>query len=213
MPRVFLLNDVPRLGDVAGVTEDFTYAVDETPARQDGALETLMTVYAKSGIDEPGEAIDLRNQPEEMVEVGETETPEQARKRERPRYDPETGELIQPIPFADHPRDHQPRPADIPFATAVVTYATVGTTPARNLARVLLDLVQPMNIVVMFSIFVIHLMLGISTAVMILGIFLIAPGFISFIMAIFAHYGNVIDDVATEERDELPRGAARFAVV
>ncbi|MDB5333778.1 MAG: hypothetical protein JWP03_4929 [Phycisphaerales bacterium] len=205
-PACGRLNDVPFMGDLSRLSGDGTYALDDQPPpTEPDRLTGLAYVFAKSKLDAEGNEIDLRNDPNEPIDASAFYRAEEAVHTNRPRYDPETGELITPIPVADDGREPRVDPATVPFAKPVITYAAAGALRPRSAGHVLLDLCQPLNGVVMFFIFFIHLTIGFFTFFAAMGIFIIAPGILAGIITVIAHYGNVIDDVGTEELDELPR--------
>src|SRR5580658_5105244 len=99
-PMCLLLNDVPLPGELAAMGGDGTYTVGQrlTVPNPD-ALPDLIEAFGKNKVDADGNPIDLRNEDGDMLDVGAFETVEQMQHRQRPRYDPETGELLTPIPL------------------------------------------------------------------------------------------------------------------
>jgi hypothetical protein len=199
-PQCRLLNDVPMLGDFQTIAPDGTYKVEpEHAGPGQDAVKELLYVFARDKVDADGNPIDLRNTDEEMSEVGVYETVDQSQRRERPRYDPETGELVKPIPLAED--DAAPVPAEVPFATPAVVYAH-APDPGGH---VLLDLVQPHNVVVMLFVLLIYVLAGLTGAVTILQLYFFAPVIVVMFIGVIAHYGNVVNEIGIEEKDELPR--------
>ncbi|MDB5299176.1 MAG: hypothetical protein JWO87_839 [Phycisphaerales bacterium] len=202
-----LLVGVPFMSDKGRLAEDGTYDLDAPPVPLDeDRVSTFAYVYAKAKVDADGNEIDLRNDPNEPIDASEFQLAEEAVHANKPRYDPETGERITAIPLVGE--EHEQKrvdPATVPFAKPVITYATAGSLRPRSAGHVLLDLCQPLNGVVMFFVFFIHLAIGFFTFFAALGIFIIAPAILAAIVTVLSHYGNTIDDIATEGLDELPR--------
>jgi hypothetical protein len=61
------------------------------------------------------------------------------------------------------------------------------------------------NLTVLFAVFVAHIFLIIVTFPMMAGIFIVAPGYFVMKMLILSHYAIVVEDIAVEGNDELPR--------
>lgn len=204
-PRCGLLNDVPLLSDVHTLARDGTYTVQETTAPPaPPAADDLMYIYAKRWIDEEGNEIDLRNTADEMEHIGVFDSVAEIKKRSRPRYDPVTGELITEIPVA---ADKNPRinPADIPFAKAVVEYGRPDTNLARGPRHVIHELIQPINVVSMAAVMLIHVILGVIFVFSLLKLFILSLGGLILTAFVMGHYGNVVDEIGVEDRDDLPR--------
>src|SRR5262249_41268295 len=123
-----------------------------------------------------------------------------------PKYDPITGELIEPMAVA-------------PAAVKPIT--PMGGTPARrgrsssiayatgDLARhvsptgALLELFTPPNAMVMLFIFVFHWLLQVT--VLFYNVYVPLLGTAVMAFYILAHYGCVVDEIGPDGRDELPR--------
>ncbi len=211
-PACGLLNDVPTLADLGQLADDGTYELDNSnvPAPPDpNRVTELGYVFTRSTTDKQGREFDLRLTPEDISQAGTRAGPAPsglAAVGTRPRYDPETGELIRPIEVKREPMDDID-PATIPLARPAVNYASGSTarvvmTPWGTLIRLLM----PLNVLVMFIIFAIH---GtVQTVVGILfgpGVVLFSPLLIIVQFLVVAHYGNVVDEIGPGEHDELPR--------
>jgi hypothetical protein len=214
------LNDIPSFDDLRSMSEDGTYKLDAAPAlHEPGMFEKLHHVYTKDKVDANGQEIDLRVTPEEVAAAGEPPIPLAPQGTARPlitapRYDPETGELIRELPILN---DQAPiNPASIPMAQAALHYATGQGSRAHHLARPLLELFMPVNVVVMVFVLVAQVVSG--TIPLALLLLLIGPGpMVAYIMllpfpllllcgaGVLAHYSNVIEDIGPDDRDELPR--------
>ena len=207
-----VLVSVPLASDLASLNADGTLKmadpVSATRAEPD-RLENLRRSFGRSRVDDDGEEIDNRTLAEE-IEIAPLPGPA----RMNPVYDPETGELVTPFTVA------RPRPVPaIPVASGRVgevaalplgyrrpRMAAAADEPRRvPPGRVWLELFRPLNVVVMSALFVTQLLFNASFIVVNAGIifFFVAPLTLFILMA--GHYGNVVDEVATADMDELPR--------
>jgi hypothetical protein len=227
------LNDVPTLSDLPHLTDDGTYRVDVERPRDDPLrLAELSIVYSKGSTDADGDPIDLRFSTAELSEPepAETVNPDggddviplkdeptkrkataKSALRPAPRYDPESGELIEQFdlkPDADKPLD----PSQIPMAKATIGYASGGAARRVTPQRVAVELLMPVNVAVMGFVFIAHVLLQFSGMVTVTGlwIFGVIPLLLAFL--IVSHYGNVIDEIAVQDRDELPRPLRQCAL-
>ena len=230
-PRCGRLNDVPMLSDLPHLADDGTYRVDvERPKDDPLRLAELSLVYSKKSTDSDGDPIDMRvsaaelaePEPAAPIEEGGDEviplkdepptrkaTPKSAL-RPAPRYDPESGELIEQFELKPDP-ERVLDPADIPMARATISYASGGAARRVTPSRVAVELLMPVNIAVMSFVFLGHVIfqalsvLPLSAAATIKGllVLLAIPLLVAF--AIVAHYGNVIDEIGMQDKDELPR--------
>jgi hypothetical protein len=205
-----LLRDVPTLSDLPGLVGDGTYAmepaVEETEAQR---LEKLRRAFSRGTTDEYGFEIDLRPTAEDLAKVGTEAIPlaeQDERPPEVPKYDPVSGELIEPLKVKI---DDRVAPHEIPMAKRAVVYATreqAGRGPGAGAA--FLALFQPGNVAVMFFILLIHVLLAVTllvASVIYVFFFVLAPFMIAVLGAILGHYANVIEEIGPEGRDELPR--------
>jgi hypothetical protein len=120
-----------------------------------------------------------------------------------PKYDPETGELINPLGVEG---SAPPDPSTIPVAKRVVTYAAVSTEQTIRLRNLPLAMFQPINVFVMFCILCMHVFMQMSMLIIAFGggILNIPICFVMFCLMI-AHYATVVDETGPENKDELPR--------
>jgi hypothetical protein len=219
------LNDVPNHSDLLSLAPDGTYSLDaDAPVATDPhRLADVSLVYAKTKHDAQGNEIDLRTLPagrrlprapkpgddgDDDAEI-DLKPPDEPVKV-RPRYDPETGELIRELPLIREP-ERPVDPSSIPMARATINYASGQLARRVSPLRVVGELFMPLNLAVMFSILLLHLFNGVVFVTSIRLIFtwpvlLILQGMI------LAHYGNVMDDTGRNERDELPRPMGDFSV-
>jgi hypothetical protein len=208
-PGCLLLVDVPTHEELEHLSEDGTIRV-EAPSHvvDPDRFEKLRRVYSRTHVDDEGVEIDLRNTPEQLAAAG---TDDSALEYEvvptAPKYDPETGELVRPIEVADNP-ELPLHPAQIPFAKSAIGYASSDLNQKSSLFSPFLQLFMPINLASMFFVLVAHAFLIMALMSFVLAVFVI------FIVGagIVAHYANVIEEVAIEERDELPRFLRHFNI-
>ncbi len=210
-PHCGRLVDVPSLSDLQSIAEDGTYRVDDYELKDEPErLAKLERTYSRKRVDEHGNELDLREyfKPDEagiariagdddvleMVEDGEDAPP---------KYDPVTGELIRPIGLINEPVKADP--TAIPMAMAVINYAGADTTPEITGWRIIPELFKFTNLFVMFLIFCVHIFLQLMMFPLMIGMWLIIPGFLFLVGALVAHYANIVNDVGPDQKDELPR--------
>ena len=171
-------------------------------------MNELGYVFTRHTRDDHGQEIDLRLTPEEIARAGTRAKPDPggiASIGARPRYDPETGELIRPIDVKPDPMDHVD-PATIPMAKATVNYATIPSMRPLTARSTLLRLLMPINVLVMTIILVLHVSVQLVVGFFFgAGVVLISPVLVILQFLIVAHYGNVIDEIGPVGNDELPR--------
>jgi len=195
-PQCGRLCDVPTLSDLPHLREDGTIELElaELPPRQDD-LAKLRRTYIRSTTDEAGQEIDLRLTPEEIALAGEESPPQYV--RPTPKYDPITGELIRPLDLKEDPV--QPT-GPIPVAKAALTYFTDRVNDRLTAGRIMLELFMPLNMVVMFFIFLMHAAAQAFAQVLVLALFNIP-----LTLVILSHYANVVESTGPDGHDELPR--------
>ncbi len=204
------LNSVPSAADLALLDSEGNYKIDGPigPERVNHQREEeLKRIFKNSRVDEFGQEIDLRSytQPDDYTRVGVDPLDLVAEGRDRPaapKYDPETGELIRPIEVqkdTQHVRSTRPAPRRsrirTPF-TRLVHVSPVG---------IFLSLFKPMNLIVIVLIMFAHLLYAFMGTIMMFGMFIIMLGPLFLIIALVAHFGNVIDETGPSGQDELPR--------
>jgi hypothetical protein len=206
-PDCMVLLDVPTHDELDQLTEDGTFRIDAPlPESDPNRFAQLKRVYSRKHVDDEGVDIDLRNTPEQIAAAG---TDDSALEYEvvptAPKYDPETGELVRPLEVREEP-EHVAHPSQIPFAQSALNYATPDLNPKVSIFSPLLYLVMPINLAAMFFVLVAHMFLVMGMFSLVLAVFiLLVVG-----IGIIAHYANVIEEVALEERDELPRFLRHF---
>ncbi|HEY1923590.1 MAG TPA: hypothetical protein VGG44_12630 [Tepidisphaeraceae bacterium] len=208
-PGCLLLVDVPTHEELANLSEDGTIRV-EAPSHvvDPNSFEKLRRVYSRTHVDDEGIEIDLRNTPEQIAASGSDDSPPDYEVvPSAPKYDPETGELVRPIEVADGP-ELPLHPAHIPFAKSAINYAGPDLNPRTSLIAPFVRLLMPINLASMFFVLLAHAFLIMALMSFVLAVFVI------FVVGagIVAHYANVIEEVAIEERDELPRFLRHFNI-
>lgn len=202
-PRCTRLCDVPTLDDVAHMRDDGTIELDEViPEPEPNRLQRLNRAYRRTKVDDSGVEIDLRLTPDALEEVG----PPKLTEREKPKYDPVTGELVRPLEVKIDP-DAPAGP--IPVAKAALTYSTDHVLHRLNAGRIMLELFMPVNMFVMFFAYFGHVLPAAAVyvapphpiAAMLVLVLVVIP----VTMLIMAHYANVIEDTGPDGRDELHR--------
>lgn len=196
-PQCGRLNDVPALSDVPHLRDDGTIELEleELPPRPDD-LDKLRRAYARASTDDSGEEIDLRPTPQEIALAGEAE-PSPRDVRPTPKYDPETGELIRPLELKE---DSQEQTGPIPVAKAALTYSTDRVKDRLTAGRIMLELFMPLNMVVMFFVYLVHAAAQLLAQVLLLSILIIPLS-----LVILSHYANVVESTGPDGHDDLPR--------
>lgn len=214
------LNDVPNLSDLANLDQEGGYKIGDALKRNEpNRLADLNQAFSRDrsieidmrgpigagpvqGADYP-DAPMLRpaGGPPPGTEIPLAEEAEPALPA-RPRYDPETGELIVALDVRP-PAPDPPPPKPLPMATLRnLTAEDLARSPQG--LRVLLELFRPLNLLVvgLFAICISFLFVSILGAA-IVPLCVVASFFL--LMLVFSHIGNVIEDTGPLEKDELPR--------
>ena len=223
-PQCGRLNDVPNLGDLPNLEKDGGYKVGAALRRDEpNRLADLNQAFSRERTVE----IDMRGPVGAGLTQGDNfpaTTPRQitggpppdaeipmAAEAEpappvRPRYDPETGELIVALDVGA-PAAEPPPPKPLPMATMRNLEAEDLANSPQGL-KVLVELFRPINVLVMglFTMVVIALI----AVDLCMAIFPpIAPlfGLLAFILLVlsFSHIANVIEETGPMAKDELPR--------
>jgi hypothetical protein len=208
-PKCHRLVDVPTLGDLAGILPDGTYSMDAPARRDPKMLANMLRAFNRETHDEHGREKDLRLSEDDLLHLGAAQAAaDPSAAASAPKYDPETGELLRPMKIA-------PTPAIVVGAhgppKAVIPYASAGTSNRVGPMQVFVELFAPANAMVMSFIFAFHLLL--QGLVIIVSVLFPVVGIICLIVAIIAHYGCIVEDVGTEDRDDLPRPLRNLSFV
>jgi len=199
------LNDVPNFSDLAALDQDGTFRLGDDPEIVDrDRLQKLRRVYSPTRIDHQGNEIDLRNTAEELEIALAGDLPRELGDRgdaARPKYDPETGELVRAIGI------RQDEQVEIPTALPVMAYASLQTAGGR-VTRPWLRLFEPTNAFVMLMVLLAYIGATIWQILFLPVAYLltIPPYCINlFLPLICAHYVCVVNEIAIADADELPR--------
>lgn len=208
-PQCGLLLDVPRHSDALSLEEDGTYSLDSETANP-AQLKTLLRVYHPGRKLDDGSEIDLRGPvlPPPGLRPTPADTHEPA-PVDRPRYDPETGELIEALDIREESSRSSapPIPSQLPVAQRVIDYKSSKAPDSAATPQglgIFLALLGPINLVVMLIILFAHVALLVST-IATMFIFFLFPAPLLLIIGLVGHYGAVIDDTGPGEQEELPR--------
>lgn len=226
------LNDVPTLSELSQLDVDGTLKVsDEEPDREKerNRLAEQLRVFGKKKTTSGGEEIDLRQTFDDLRRAGAEETPLDLRDELRPRapkYDPITGELIQPLdvapvkarkvlPVSKTTTESRAMNATA-YDAATRRQGTIGYAPARTAARegqtpltfgsLPLRLFEPINLMVMIFVGVASLFGSVASIFPLMGGFFLlytAPFAVGALT--LAHYANCIEDLGPGAQEELPR--------
>jgi len=205
-PHCKLLSDIPSLHQLKQINEDGTYVLNDSKAAEDPyRLAEQIQVWGKDKVDLEGRDIDMRGPSAEDAKLYHINKDEPHVKAP-PRYDPETGELIQPLDVKPDPRRTPVDPTAIPMAQPALGYADKGTTPAISTHSAFVGLGRPVNVTVIIVVFVLYVFVTLSLmGCCWLGYFIGIPFVFVILMMLIAHWGNVIDDIGRQDRDEIPR--------
>jgi hypothetical protein len=205
--RCGMLLDVPGLGDVNSLEGDGTYKLDQPvqPA-VNSHLHDLTRVYHPGRTLKDGTEIDLRGTRGSPPPIPLAAGPADPVPVDRPRYDPETGELIQPLGIGKGNEPPAIAPESIPVAHKVINYnvsreALEGSPHGWGVFTALFN---PVNVIVMAILAFAHLFWMVS-AIVGLAIYLFLPVPIVFLMTLLGHYSVVLEETGPNERDDLPR--------
>ena len=201
-----LLNDIPRHQDLDAITDDGVYKLDEEPVLDNPeAAAELIYIYSRGARDVFGDEKDMRTTDEELIEArGQTVPIDEPVRVDVPKYDPETGELIDEFDLAK-PSQYAPDPASIPMAKAALSYATGAVPREPSMVRGFGHMFSAPNLAVMGAIFLMHAFLWPLQFVVSAGIFFLGVGIPPVLLAIISHYGNVVEDLGPHEKDDFPR--------
>ncbi len=202
-PKCGKLVDVPTLNDLDKLNADGTYTLGALElAPEPDRVERATKAFTRQRFNEEGEEIDNRLTLEDVLKIGADKITREIKEEAEasPKYDPLTGELIRPLELkTDEATAH------VPMAKPALTYAQLGLDKRMTAGHALAELFKPMNLIVMFAILIAHLFGQVVAAIIVAGIFFIAPVLLMVLVLILSHYGNVVDEIGPTGRDELPR--------
>ena len=208
-PECHRLVDVPSMEELAGLGEDGSYRISTPEAKSDPHhFEDMRRVYSKEKVDEFGDEIDLRQTHEQFLAAGtEDHFDDFAAGGERPKYDPETGELVRPLEMREELKPLPP-PMAVPMAQTTLNYATPGLQTRYSIWAPFVMLFSPINLAAMFFVLIGHLF-------MVMAMFSVFTAFFAIAIVgagLVAHYGVVIEEIGIEEKDEVPRFLRHFNI-
>jgi len=211
-PTCAHLTSVPLVSDLPHLRPDGTHALSPVIEREEAdRLADLARSFGRRRVDADGEEIDNRTQPD-AIDLAPLPPPPA---RHAPRYDPETGERLDPLDLARE----APIPA-VPFGPLdrpgppVAQYATPGRTGFTPQGSVWMQLFTPGNTFVMAVVWLAHIAGGIidffvryllTVIEKVGGQSIPAWPFNIFFFLVVAHYSIVIFETGEEELNELPR--------
>jgi len=211
-PKCGLLNDIPTLSDLANIEDGGIFKVGQRPdltGRPPRVLSDTSRAFTREKQDDAGSDIDMRLNLDEFMAIGAEEIPLELKDEVlpgAPKYDPATGELIAPMDVKKESAAIDPN--SIPMAQAAIAYASGTTAKHVSSGRILLELFQPINALVMFFIFIAYIVAAfMAFPLMVIAALIGLPGIVLNIpmFLIMAHYANVIEEIAMGNSDELPR--------
>jgi hypothetical protein len=213
-PRCGRLNDIPTLSDLKNLDAEGNYKISDLEVVDEKhRLEDLTLAFTRRRVDDEGYEIDLRSTLDEVAAAGADEIPlagDPAAPPPAPKYDPLTGELIEPL--AVRPDPAKEPVGVLPIATPTLGYATVHTHAVPP--PVFLAIFRPENLFVLMIVGLLMVLCGIFQLFFapISAITGIPPYALNILWWLFpAHYVVVLQEIAREERDELPRPWRDFA--
>ena len=200
-PKCRRLNEIPEFDELPNLEPDGTIKLkpaEETPRKSAFVQQVRFFDPDRRGAD--GEEYDLRPTLEDVKKAGVEEIPLDLKDEPRPgppKYDPETGELIRPIDVA-------PAPPAPPSAVRAPRAPAEEPPPDNRFLPVPARLASGASLVVLVAIYAIHVVAVILLSISSSGVLIAAPALLAAILVLVAHYGAVVDEIAIEQRDELP---------
>ncbi|MCC7349507.1 MAG: hypothetical protein IT446_02965 [Phycisphaerales bacterium] len=200
-PHCGRLNDVPTLSDLANLGVDGTYNMESTTSTAEAdRMSQLRRAFTRQKNDPAGSPIDLLPTLDDVDRVGSDDGPLSLSDQVRPgapKYDPETGELVRPLNV--RPMD-LPDESSIPIAGRSIGYTSEDLASRYTPGRILLELLFPVNLVVMLFVLLAHVVAQLT-------LYIIFGWVVTLAIAglIMAHYATVVEEIGPEDRDELPR--------
>ena len=91
------------------------------------------------------------------------------------------------------------------MAQPALGYANASTTPTISSRSIFINLLRPINLLVMAVIFILYVCCGAIMLCGALGYFLGLPFLFIFVLMLIGHWANVVDEIGRQDRDELPR--------
>ncbi|MCC6239734.1 MAG: hypothetical protein IT448_05520 [Phycisphaerales bacterium] len=234
-PNCFKLNDVPTLNDLTNLRSDGTFELKDndqdrkstqssagrpTPAVAAATFaipvagssfydlqpnEGLVTAASSPSLRENVHSIPLASDDSSLSVLPMVSADLVPLPLRRPRYDPETGQLIEELSIVADERPASP----VLTSKPTLGYAAGRLLSDAPLRPIALELLMPINALVMAFVFAVHVgveLIGRSaasfTGVMTFFFLCLSAPLVAFILS---HYAVVIEETGPEARDELPR--------
>jgi hypothetical protein len=209
-PNCGRLVDVPYLEQLQSMEDDGTIRLADDPKPKPLDIRAAARSFTRDTRDETGREIDLRPNLRDFLASNTAGIERVDEDAIAPAYDPFTGELIRPLDVtgAGPGAPDAASPASIPMAKPALQYARkapVGpAVQTYGLWSVFARMCSPINLFIVVLIGFVHavnVFVGILPLSGLLYLFLFA---IPLCMIMIGHYGNIIDEIGREDRDELP---------
>ena len=205
-----LLRDIPTLSDLSHLIDDGTYEIEPSmQVKEQHRIDQVRRAFSKERMDDEGDEIDLRPTMSDVKRAGYIEEPQDDQVPLIPKYDPVTGELVEAIKV----QTDEVHPSQIPTAQRFISYATAQHQSAHHSGlKIFLELFQPVNVAVMIFILLAHGIWEFFSSLPLVYLLFFVPLVGVITLLFLAHYAIVIEEIAIEERDELPRPLTRIRI-
>lgn len=221
-PRCRRLNDVPTHEQMLELDDTGVYKLDEPPPVPDTEkiVRSATRAFTRDRVDADGYEIDLRTTSDDVRRAHSIERVEPTEAggaydlkdeaepdKDRPKYDPETGELIRPLdikPDLNAPPKIDPRAVPMASRAMPVEVQDEDHPGPWDALLIPAKLLRPINVIVMSLIFFCHVFSQLMIGLVAWGFWLIAFFFLIAQALFLSHYGNVVDEIGPTGRNELP---------
>lgn len=200
-PACLRLVQAPGLGDADAMDVDGTLKMRDLEPNVPDLVHKMQTHSHR---------VDQRQTLEEYLSLDDAPAADAPPTKRPPRYDPFTGELLEDIELKPDPlRDAQPKAHQIPMATATLNYATTPPDPDTPVRGDITWWTAPWRIVTGMSfmailfVFLTHVLIHVCIVTPFANLLLWPFAFLG-MMAVVAHYGNVIEEIGVQNHDEVP---------
>lgn len=204
-PKCSRLLDVPTHTELRNIDAEGNFRIGalELPA-DPRRLREVTRAFTRERFDEHGNEIDLRPSLDDVDRAGVEEIPfHNGDIGDTPKYDPITGELVQPLDVK--PNADLREAGHIPMATPVLGYAGRREAAGPSVWTLGLQMFMPQNVFVVFIIVLMHVMLQMAIMPIAAGLFFFAFVPIGIVMLLAGHYGRVVQETGPGDQDDLPR--------
>ncbi len=195
-PACLRLVDVPPLDEINAFEDDGTLKMKDAEELAPALKQKIRTHAHRD---------DLRQSVDEYFALDDAPGADAAPNRLSPRYDPETGELVQMV---DVVPDARPPAHEIPVAKPALNYSSNSTMEPASYGpmswwRMPLRIVSGGSLMAITFVFLLHLLAYFVLMVPIANFFLF-PFVLLIVGMIIAHYGNVMEEIGPTGRDDVP---------